>query len=115
MALCASLRKAGLDVIRVRGAVEVRLVAGVASRAVRQVISAGRTEGRVVALRTLQGDVCAGQRETRSRVIESGAGPTRRVVALRASLREAGLDVIRVRGAVEVCLVAGVAGRAVRQ
>ena len=108
----ASLREARLHVIRSRGAVEVGLVAGVARRAVRQVVSAGRAEGRVVALRALQRHVSAGQCESRGRVIERGTGPAGRVVALRAGLREAGLHVIRVARIIEVRLVAGDASRA---
>ena len=50
--LGAVLREAGLNVIRIAGIMEVRLVAGDASRA-GQVIGAGRAEGRVVALRAL--------------------------------------------------------------
>ena len=58
MALRAILREAGLHVIRVRGAVEVRLVAGDATRA-GQAICTGRAERRVMALTALQGDVRA--------------------------------------------------------
>jgi len=112
VALRAVLREAGLYVIRSRGAVEVRLVAGVASRAVRQVVCARRTEGRVVALRALQRHVSAGQRESSGRVIESGTGPAGRVMALRAVLREAGLYVIRVACVIEIRLMASDASRA---
>ena len=112
VALRASLREARLHVIRVACVVEVRLVAGVARRAVRQVVSAGRAERRVMTLRALQGDVSAGQCETGGRVIESGTGPAGGVVALRAVLREAGLYVIRIACVIEVRLVAGDASSA---
>jgi len=69
VALRAILREARLHVIRVRCAIEVRLMAGNASRA-SKAIRAGRAEGRVVALRALQGDVRAGQREARRGMIE---------------------------------------------
>jgi len=60
VALRAILREARLHMIRVGCAVEVRLMAGNASRAVRQIVSTGRAEGRVVALRALQRRVRAG-------------------------------------------------------
>jgi len=69
MALRAVLREAGLYVIRVACVIEVRLMAGNASRA-SKAIRAGRAEGRVMALRALQGDVRSSQREARRRVIE---------------------------------------------
>jgi len=112
VALRAILREARLHVIRVGRAVEVRLMAGNASRAVRQIVSTGRTECRVVALCALQRHVGAGQREACGRVIESGTGPGGRVMALRAVLREAGLYVIRVACVIEVRLMAGNASRA---
>src|SRR6266550_3698908 len=46
--------------------------------------------------------MCSRQRETGSRVIEGRARPRRRVVALRAGLREAGLHVVRLRRALEI-------------
>jgi hypothetical protein len=99
-------------VIRSRGAVEVRLMAGEASRAVRKVVSARRTECRVVALCALQRDVSAGQCETGRGVIESGTGPAGGVVALCAGLREAGLHVVRICRALEIGEVASDASRA---
>lgn len=108
----AILRETRLHVIRSRGAVEVCLMARVASRAARQIVSTGRTECRVVALRALQRHVSAGQREAGGRVIKRGTGPAGRVVALGAGLREARLHVIRVARIIEVRLVAGDASRA---
>ena len=101
--------------IRIRRASEVFLMAGVAGRAVRQVISTGRAKRGVVALRALQGRVRAGQREAGGRVIEVRASPVGGVVALLAGRREAGLNVVRIRGVVEIRLVASIAGRVVRQ
>src|ERR1700747_3542125 len=113
--LGAILRESRLDVIRSRRASEVFLMAGVAGRGVRQIVRTGRAERSVVTLCALQRGVRAGQREAGGRVIESGTGPARGVVTLGAILREARLDVIRSRRASEVFLMAGVAGRAVRQ
>ena len=54
VALRAILRESRLDVIGITGTLEVRLMAGVARRAIGQVVSARRTERGVVALRALQ-------------------------------------------------------------
>ncbi len=68
----ALLRESRLDVIRAGGAVEILQVAGSTGGAVQAVIAV------YVALRTLQRDVRPGQRETRSRVIESWRLPRTR-------------------------------------
>ena len=86
VALLARGRESRLDMIRIGRAIEVRLVTGDALRVVGQVICPGRTEGRIVALRTLQRRMRARQREAGGRVIESGTIPTGGVVALGAIL-----------------------------
>jgi predicted RNA-binding Zn ribbon-like protein len=115
VALGAILRESGLDVIWIGRGLKVRLVAGKAGCAVWQVVRTRGAERGVVALCALQRDVSAGQREAGGRVIEIGASPAGGVVALGAVLRETGLDVIRITGAVEVRLMAGEAGCAVWQ
>lgn len=95
------LRESRLDVIRAGGAIEIFHMAGNTGGAVQAVIAI------YVALRTLQRDVCAGQRETRGRVIESCIRPRRSRVAGIASLRESRLSVVRIRGALIVLQVAG--------
>ena len=97
----ALLRESRLDVIRAGSAVEILHMAGSTRGAVQAVIAI------YVALRTLQRDVCAGQRETRSRVIESCIRPRRSRMAGIASLWESRLSVIRIRGALVVLQVAG--------
>ena len=72
--------------IRARGVGEVGLVASVAGRAIREAVGAGRTEGRVVALRALQGNVGAGQHKSRRRVIKRSARPISGGVAQGAIL-----------------------------
>ena len=64
-----------------------------------------------VALCALHGRVRPGQRESRSRVIEGGAGPRRGAMALLASLRESGADVVRIGRALEIFQVAADASR----
>ena len=49
-----------------------------------------------MALRALQRNVCASQRETRGRVIESGIRPGRSAVAGFAGLRHPRLYVVRI-------------------
>ena len=95
------LRESRLDVIRAGGAVEILHMAGCTRGAVQAVIAI------YVALRTLQWHVCAGQRETRSRVIESCIRPRHSRMAGIASLWESRLSVIRIRGALVVLQVAG--------
>ena len=57
VALLASRREARLHVIRVRGAIEIRLVAGHTRCRSRQVVCPARAECRVVTLRALQRSV----------------------------------------------------------
>ena len=99
---------------RVIGAVVVRLVAGNACRA-RQTVSTRWAEGRVVALRALQSRVRALQGEAGGCVIERRTAPIGRRVALIARGREARLHVTRIRGAVEIGLMALYARRRVGQ
>ena len=113
--LLAGLREPGLHVVRIRRVVEIGLVAGNARRGVRQVIGSTRAERRVMALGALQRRVRPCQRESSRGVIKRTARPIRGVVTLLAGLREAGLHVIRIRGVVEIGLVAGNARRRVRQ
>src|SRR6516164_8778085 len=109
MALLASRREARLLVIRIRGAVVIGLVALDAGAVGDRVGSPGE-QGRGVALRALQGRVEAGQRKAGGGVVEAGAGPRGRVVALLASLRETRLHVIRSSGSLEIFQVAADAG-----
>lgn len=86
----AILREAGRGMIGVRRLLEIGQVAARA---------AGRSSGEFVpdmTLRTLHRRVRTGQRELRTRVVEFGVLPVRRVVADRAILRKAGCDVIRI-------------------
>ena len=107
VALLAGLRESGTDVVGIRGALEVLQVTAHAGR-----VCAGEVVVSIhVALRALHAGVRAGQREPRGRVIEGGAGPRGRAVALLASLREAGLHMVRIRGALEIFQVAADAGR----
>ena len=64
-----------------------------------------------VTLLALHGGVEAGEREAGRGVIEGSAAPIRRGVAVLATGRESGRHVRRIRGAVEVGLVATDAGR----
>ena len=111
MALLASRREARLLVIRIRGAVVIGLVALDAGAVGDRVGSPG-DQGRGVALRALQGRVEAGQREAGGGVIEGATRPIGRVVTILASLREARLHVVRIRGALEIFQVTGHAGGA---
>ncbi len=95
------LRESRLDVIRAGGAVEILHMAGSTGGAVQAVVAI------YVALRTLQRDVCPGQRETRSRVIESCVCPGHGRMTGVASLRESSLSVVRIRRALIVLQVAG--------
>ena len=102
VALCAGLREAGLDVVRLGCALEIFQVTADASR-----VRTGQTVVIVdMALYALDAGMRPRQRETSSRVIEGRARPRRRVVALRAGLREAGLHVVRLRRTLEILQVA---------
>lgn len=87
----ALLRDTSRGVVGIGGALIVLEMAGDAS---------GRAQVEVairVALIALQGGVSAGQRETYSVVIESGRLPSRRRMALLASLWKSQCDVVRIR------------------
>lgn len=75
MADRAILREAGGSVIRIGGALILRLVARVARGTQAGELSA------YVALRALQGRMRAGQREAGGAVVECGAGPIGSAVA----------------------------------
>ena len=105
VALLTSLGEARLHVIRIGRALEIGQVALHTSPA-RETVRAARTEGGVVALRALQGNVCPRQRESGGGVIKAAAGPVRRVMALLAGLREPRLHVIRIGRALEIRQVA---------
>jgi len=96
--------EAGRDVRGVRGPGKIRLVAGVAGcRRCRVVVVR-------VALRASHGSVEAGQGVICiGRVIERNGGPVTRVMAGVARGGEGYGDVIRIRSASEICLVAAVA------
>ena len=107
VALLAGLREPGSHVIGVRGALEIFQVAAHACRVRgRQVVVVVD-----VALRALHGRVRPGQGEPGSGVIESRACPGGGAVALLASLREAGRNVIGIRSALEIFQVAAHACR----
>ena len=93
--------------VRIRCVVEVGLMATDAGAGQRAVIAGGRG----VALRALHGHVEASERERRVVVIERRCRPVSRAVALRAICRETGGDVVGIRGASEVLLMAAVASR----
>src|SRR6185369_11167826 len=63
-----------------------------------------------VTLSTRQGDVRPGQRESGSRVVESGASPGRGAVATLTSLGQRSLHVVGIGGALVVLQVARDAG-----
>ena len=115
VALLARCRESSLHVVRAGRSVEVRLVAGVAGGAARQVISTGRAECGVVALSALQGGMRTCQREACCGVVKGCAAPVSGVVTLQTGLREVGLHVVRIRRALEIGHVACDTGRRVRQ
>ena len=108
----AGSRKGRSHVVGVGSAGIVGLVTAIAK-------SVGGGEVVVIAhvtLRALQTGMSAGERESRSGVIERRAGPVRGGVADRAVLREAGRSVRRVGGDVvigEVAVNSGAAGQAI--
>ena len=105
VALRAVLRKARLHVIRIAGAIEIRLVARDAG-CTGQAISTRWAERAVVALIALQRYVPTRQREARRGMVKTGAVPGGGAVALLASRRKPRLHVAWTRGAIEVLHVA---------
>ena len=98
VALLTGGREVRLHVIRIRRAVEIRLVAAYASR-----VCTGQVVIVIdVTLGALQRRVRAGEREARRGMIECRSSPRCCVVALLAGLREARRHVIRIRRALEV-------------
>lgn len=95
--------------IRAGGAIEILHMAGRTGGAVQAVIAI------YVALRALQRDVCAGQRKTSSRVIESCIRPGHGRMTGVASLWESSLSVVRIGCALIVLQVAGGAGAAAQR
>jgi len=111
VALLARRRELRLRMVGTGRAVVIGLVALDAGAVGDRVGSPGE-QGRGVALRALQGRVEAGQREAGGGVIEAATRPIGRVVTILASLREARLHVVRIRGALEIFQVTGHAGGA---
>jgi len=98
VALLTSLRESRGHVVRVRRGLEIFQMAADTSRVrIRQVVVVVD-----VALRARHGRVSAGQRESCRGMVKRSLCPRSRVVALLTSCRETGLNVIRIRGAVEV-------------
>src|SRR5579871_996007 len=91
---------------RIVGALVILLMAAVTGRAVQSevVVHVAGAAGRV--------DVSAGKGKAGGVVIEGRARPTRRVVTLRAVLRESGSSVRRIIGTGPVGLMATETGRA---
>ena len=100
MARAAVLRETDRGMVRVVGLVEIGEVTGNALRAQRSELSVR------VALAARDRGVGARQRELGSGVIERGARPLLRRMALRAVLWEAGRHVIRIVRGLECRLVA---------
>ena len=94
--LLAGLRHSSGDVIRVSGLLEISDMASGALRWRASVASGG------VTLHALDAQVSTGERERRLVVIEVGAAPGSRVVAVHASLRNAGSRVVRAGGLLKV-------------
>ena len=101
----ASGRESCRNVVRIRRCLVIGLVARIAIRRRPRIHSANVTTaaGHV--------DVGPGQRERSFIVIEYRSGPTRRVVADRAVRGEASLHVVRIRRALVIFDVAGIAIR----
>lgn len=99
MACVARRREAGLDMVRIRRAIEVFLVAGRA-RSVRQLVVAIH-----VTLRTGDRGMHAGKRPPGLRVIELSTAPRVCIVAVLASRRNSRLFVIGIGGPVVVVQV----------
>jgi len=101
VAVLAGGREPRRAVVRVRSAVVVVLVAG-------EAFGRRPREAPVdVASGALHAGVCAGEREPRQVVVDGGARPLVGGVAVLARRREPGRAMVRVRGAVEVVLMAG--------
>jgi hypothetical protein len=98
----AILREARCSVIRIRGALILRLVTGITGGTQAGELPAG------MALSALQRGVSAREREPGATVVECRAAPTRCGVAHRAIVWEAGRGVIRISGALILRLVTGV-------
>lgn len=101
------LREACLHVVRVRGPLKILQMARNASGDSDVVVV------RYVAVDALARRHCVRtrQHEARGRVIKRSAGPSSSVVTLLACLREAALNVVRIRGPLEVFQMARYAGR----
>ncbi len=99
MAGITSRGETGLYVIGVGRGLEILHVAGRADTRGQTIVSIH------VALRTLQGDMRAGQRESSGGVIESCVPGCRRMTGL-AGLREARLHVVRIARSLEIFQVA---------
>jgi len=100
----ACRRKSRRGMIRIRRAIPIGLVAPVARRGQRRVVVI------CMALCTGQRRVCAGQWKRRVVVIERRRAPRTRRMADRTICRETRGHVIRICCAVEIRLVAGIAG-----
>src|SRR5262252_664097 len=106
MALITCVRETRRYVVGIRRAVEIGHVAGRARSVLGKVIRPTH-ERRAVALTALQGDVRAGEGESRGGVIEGSARPIGCAVTGLASSRESSLHVIWIRCAGVVSLVTG--------
>jgi len=100
VARVASRGKSGGDVVWIRRACKVLLVASIAKRRERRVVSVD------MARRARHANVCAGQREGRLAVIKCCRRPCRRIVAGVASGRNSSSLVIGIRGGVVIRHVA---------
>ena len=100
MARGAGGGKTRRDVIGILRTGEIGRMAGIAIRrnGVEVVVDVAGSAG--------HGDVSAGKREDRDRVIEGGSGPVAGVVALRAVGGKASRDMVRVGGALQIRLMA---------
>jgi hypothetical protein len=101
MASGAIVRKIQRHVIGIRGSLEIRLMAGEAIH---------RRTGKAIVHVTLRASRCrmrAEQRKARFVMIESCGLPGTRRVAARAGLRKIRRDMIRIRRALKIALMAG--------
>ena len=111
MALLASLRETGRDMVGIGGVLEIREVARHAGVGCQRVVVVDVTIG---ALPGRHG-VHSREREVGEVVVERRIRPVAGVVALVASLREIRSDVVRIRRALEIFQVATHAARAVQR